>query len=95
MKALPQTIHFLDTLKLRGIAQHLDELIHDAETEKTSYLGFFNTLLSTEIEYRVKRRMERNMTGAHLPVIKRMEQFEFGRVHGIGKSQVSNFLDCR
>jgi len=95
MKSLQQTIHFLDTLKLKGITQKLDELLTDAEIQKTSYLGFFNSLLSTEIDYRVKRRMERNLTGAHLPVIKRMEQFEFGKVEGIGKSQISNFTDCR
>jgi len=93
MKAYQQTLSFLDTLKLRGVAHRLDEIIHDAEMDKTSYLTFLNTLLSTEIEYRIKRRVERNMTG--LPVVKRMEQFDFGRVKGIGKSQVANLLDCR
>ena len=93
MKAYQQTLSFLDTLKLRGAAHRLDEIIHDAEMDKTSYLTFLNTLLSTEIEYRIKRRVERNMTG--LPVVKRMEQFDFGRVKGIGKSQVANLLDCR
>ena len=73
----------------------LDEIIHDAEMDKTSYLTFLNTLLSAEIKYRIKRRVERNMTAAHLPVVKRMDQFDFGRVKGIGKSQVANLLDCR
>lgn len=95
MKAYQQTLSFLDTLKLRGVAHRLDEIIHDAEMDKTSYLTFLNTLLSTEIEYRIKRRVERNMTAARLPVVKRMEQFDFGRVKGIGKSQVANLLDCR
>jgi DNA replication protein DnaC len=95
MKALGQTIHFLDNLKLKGIALRLDELLTDAEIQKSSYLGFFNTLLSAEIDYRIKRRMERNLTGAHLPVIKKIEDFEFGKVQGIGKSQASNLLDCR
>lgn len=95
MKAYQQTLSFLDTLKLRGVAHHLDEIIHDAEMDKTSYLTFLNTLLSTEIEYRIKRRVERNMTAARLPVVKRMEQFDFGRVKGIGKSQIANLLDCR
>jgi len=95
MKAYQQTLSFLDTLKLRGVAHRLDEAIHDAEMEKTSYLTFLNSLLSVEIEYRIKRRVERNMTGAHLPAVKRMDQFDFGRVKGIGKSQVANLLDCR
>jgi len=58
-------------------------------------LTFLNTLLSAEIEYRIKRRVEKNMTGAHLLVAKRMDRFDFGRVKGIGKSQVANLLDCR
>ena len=70
MKALGQTIHFLDSLKLKGITLKL-------------------------VDYRIKRRMERNLTGAHLPVIKKMEDFDFGKVQGIGKSQASNLLDCR
>jgi len=94
MKAYQQTLSFLDTLKLRGVAHCLDEIIHDAEMDKTSYLTFLNTFLSAEIEYRIKRRVERNMTAAHLPVVKTMDQFDFGRVKGIGKSQVANLLDC-
>jgi len=95
MKAYQHTLNFLDTLKLRGVVHRLDEIIHDAEMDKTSYLTFLNTLLSTEIEYRIKRRVERNMTAARLPVVKRMDQFDFSRVKEIGKSQVANLLDCR
>lgn len=63
--------------------------------KKAPILVFFNTLLSAEVDYRIKRRMERNLAGAHLPVIKKMEDFDFGKVQGIGKSQASNLLDCR
>ena len=84
MKTYQQILSFLDTLKLRGVVHRLDEIIHDAEMGKISYLTFLNTLLSTEIEYRIQHRVERNMTGAHLPVVKRMDQFDFGRVKGIG-----------
>jgi DNA replication protein DnaC len=38
--------------------------------------------------------VERNMTGAHFPIIKRISDFEFGRVKGIGKSEAVNLLDC-
>ena len=36
MKALGQTIHFLDTLKLRGISQKLDEIILTPSTKAES-----------------------------------------------------------
>ena len=95
MKAYEHTLTYLNTLKLKGIANGLDEMIHDAEIRKDSYITLLNSVLTTEISYRVKRRMERNMTAAHFPVIKKIDDFEFGRVKGIGKSEVVNLLDCR
>ncbi|GAH74427.1 unnamed protein product, partial [marine sediment metagenome] len=67
MKAYEQTLSFLSTLNLTGIANSLDEMIHDAEISKTSYITFLNTAFTTEISYRVKRHVERNMVGAHFP----------------------------
>jgi DNA replication protein DnaC len=95
MKAHEQTLGYLKTLGLQGIVQGLDELVNDAESRRSSYLGFLNAIFSTEIDFRVRRRVERNMTGAHFPVLKRLEDFNFGRVKGIGKSEAVNLLDCR
>jgi len=94
MKAYEETLSFLSTLNLKGIANSLDEMVHDAEISKTSYITFLNTLFTTEISYRVKRRVQRNMVAAHFPMIKRISDFEFGRVKGIGKSEAVNLLDC-
>lgn len=94
MKAYEHTLSYLNTLSLKGAAASLDEMIHDAEIRKASYITFLNTVFTTEISYRVKRRVERNMVGAHFPVIKKISNFEFGRVKGIGKSEAVNLLDC-
>jgi len=94
MKAYEETLSFLSTLNLKGIASSIDEMVHDAEIRKVSYITFLNTLFTTEISYRIKRRVERNMVAAHFPIIKRMSSFEFGRVKGIGKSEAVNLLDC-
>jgi len=95
MKAHQQTLSFLKTLSLQGILLGLDEMINEAESRKISYLTFLNDALSAEINYRIKRRVERNMAGAHFPVLKGLENFDFGRVKGIGKSEAVNLLDCR
>lgn len=95
MKAYEQTLAFLKTLSLRGVVNSLDEVISDAEVRKDSYITFLNIVLNTEIAYRIKRRVERNMVGAHFPVIKKIDTFDFGRVKGIGKSEAVNLLDCR
>jgi len=95
MKAYEQTLSLLKTLNLRGVANSLDEVINDAEIRKHSYITFLNTVFTSEISFRVKRRVERNMVGAHFPVIKRIDHFDFGRVKGMGKSEAVNLLDCR
>lgn len=95
MKAYQQTLAYLKMLGLQGILRDLDEIINDAESKKVSYLGFLNGLFAAEIDFRIKRRVERNMTGAHFPVLKGLENFDFGRVKGIGKSEAANLLDCR
>jgi DNA replication protein DnaC len=95
MKAHQQTLAYLKTLSLHGVLQGLDEMINDAEARRVSYLTFLNVILSAEIDFRIKRRVERNMAGAHFPVLKGLENFDFGRVKGIGKSEAVNLLDCR
>ncbi len=95
MKAQEQALGYLRTLGLQGIVQGLDELVNDAESRRSSYLAFLNAIFSAEVDFRVKRRVERNMTGAHFPVAKRLEDFDFGRVKGIGRSEAVNLLDCR
>jgi DNA replication protein DnaC len=94
MKAYEQTLSLLKTLNLRGVSLSLDEMINDAEISKHSYITLLNTVFTSEISYRVKRRVERNMVGAHFPVIKSADRFNFGRVKGIGKSEIVNLLDC-
>jgi len=93
MKTYEHTVNLLGGLKLRGIVSRLDEEINDAESKKTSYLTFLQSLLQAEIADRTQRRLRRNMTAAHFPVQKTLEGFEFGRVKGITKSDVSQLLD--
>ena len=95
MKAYEQTLTFLNTLSLKGLVNSLDEMVNDAEIIKNFYITFLNNLFTTEISYRVMRRKERHMTAAHFPVIMKIDDFDFGRVKGIGKSEAINLLDCR
>ena len=95
MRVHQQTLSYLKTLNLKGILHGFDEMINDAESKKASYLSFLNSLFAAEIDFRIKRRVERNMIAAHFPSAKKLEEFDFGRVKGIGKSEAANLLDCR
>jgi len=93
MKAYQNVINLLIALKLRGIQAKLNELITEAETQKQSFLSFLHQLLLTELANRAERRYRRNIAAAHFPVIKKLEDFEFGRVKGITKTEVSQLQD--
>ena len=93
IKAYEQVISKLTTLKLPGIIHKMDEAINDAERRQQSYIAFLNILLESELDYRVEKRYQRNMTGAHFPVLKNIDTFEFGKVKGIGKMDISQLLE--
>ena len=95
MKSYEITINYLNILNLRGILGSLDTTINDSEIQKHSYVTFLNSLLKAEIENRRQRKLKRNMTAAHFPVKKSIDDFEFGRVKGIGKTDIANLSDYR
>jgi DNA replication protein DnaC len=95
MEAYKTLINYLITLKLKGIQKKIDEIINDYERQNISVLGLLNNLFYAEINHRTSRRLERNMSAAHFPVLKRIDDFNFSRIKGIGKSDCLNLLDCR
>lgn len=94
MKSYETLLKTLSGLKLRGIHEKLDEVVHDAEKEKSSYLCLLNRLFEAEMSYRNSKKLRRNLTGAHFPIEKRLSGFDFSRVSGISKSEVVNLSDC-
>ena len=68
-------------------------MISEAETQKQSYLGFLKQILAKELADRAERKYRRNITAAHFPVRKSMDEFNFGRVKGITKTRISQLLD--
>jgi len=92
---MKKIIPLLETLKLKGCRKNLDEIVNEAEQSQISYITFLYNMLDAEIKDRAERRLKRNMTGAHFPVIKRLEEFKYGRIKGITKSQISSLLDFR
>jgi len=95
LKVREQIITALTTLGLKGMIKRIDEEIGEAERAKESYLSFLQRLLSLELNYRVEKRFQRNMAGAHFPVCKDVEAFNFEKVNGISKMDVSQLLDFR
>jgi len=93
MRKYQQIVSLLESLKLKGMIPNLDNEITEAEEKKISYLSFLDLLLKSEIDYRTERKLKRNLAGAHFPVEKDLDNFQFLRVKGITKSDLSSLLD--
>jgi DNA replication protein DnaC len=93
MRRYQQIVSLLESLKLKGMIPNLDNEITEAEEKKISYLSFLDLLLKSEIDYRTERKLKRNLAGAHFPVEKDLDNFQFLRVKGITKSDLSALLD--
>lgn len=86
-------VKLLSQFKLNGMAESVGAITAEASKEKLSHLGFLNRLLDYEIEFRKERRLKRNMTGAHLPVIKELKDFDFSCISGITEEDSIGLLD--
>ncbi len=95
MSSFTDTKALLESLKLNGAAKKLDGLLEAAQNDQLSFSAFLHRTLEAELIDRGERRLKRNLTAAHLPVEKRVEDFEFDRVTGIAKTDITNLLDFR
>lgn len=95
MSSFADTRALLESLKLKGAAKKLDGLLEAAQSEERSFSAFLHRALEAELTDRGERRLKRNLTAAHLPVEKRVEDFDFDRVTGIAKTDITNLLDFR
>lgn len=93
MKSYEQVQSQLSALKMKGIAKYLDQELNEAESGKISYIGFLNNLLNKELSYRIEKRYQINMTGAHFPISKNMDDFEFGKVKGLSQMDVAQIME--
>jgi DNA replication protein DnaC len=94
-KTKTQTIkQYAALLRLGGIQEQLDELVHKASEEKISYLDFSLNLLETEITLRSARDLERRTKAAKLPLNHDLDQYDYSFQSGIGKQQLMQLREC-
>ena len=94
-KTKTQTIkQYAALLRLGGIQEQLDELVHKASEEKISYLDFSLNLLETEVTQRSVRDLERRTKAAKLPLNHDLDQYDYSFQSGIGKQQLMQLREC-
>ena len=80
-------------LRLRGISENYEELNRLAIKESLSYEEYLLELLEQECDYRRDKRISRLLKESRLPLEKRMENFDSGRVGIKVNQQVKALLE--
>lgn len=80
-------------LCLAGIADHLEQLLSQAEANESSYLHFAESLVLHEQNQRNGKRIEQNRKRAGFPLHKSLEEFDYRFQTTISKREINSLLD--
>jgi DNA replication protein DnaC len=81
------------SLCLSGIADHLEQLLSQAEANESSYLHFAESLVLYEQQQRNGKRIEQNRRRAGFPLHKHLEEFDYRFQTTISKREGNSLLD--
>ena len=97
MKASTKTqviMEYAAQLKLSGIHASLEEIISDANQQKSSYVDFAMNLLKLEVDNRSKRDLERRQKTAWLPLNHDLEEYDHSFTNGMSRQQINQLREC-
>jgi DNA replication protein DnaC len=85
---------YASQLKLSGIHDTLEEIITDANQQKSSYADFALNLLKLEVDHRSKRDLERRQKTAWLPLNHDLEGYDYDFTNGVSRQQINQLREC-
>ena len=86
-------IDYCRRFRLSGIANGLDPVITEAETEQMSYLDYTVMFLETEADHREVRDLERRSKAARLPMSHNLDNYDFTIDNGLSKMQLNQLRE--
>ncbi len=95
MSRLMQLSQQFKSLRFNAMAEHLEELVKQAEDNEISYLQFASLLVEKELGSRENRRIQLNRKKAGFPSLKRLDEFDFRFQTTVTKKQMQSLLDFR
>ena len=81
------------TLRLKTMADILEETLKKTQTDNLSPVDTLTLLASQEIAARQQRLVKTRISQAHFPVIKTLDAFDFSFPKSINKSLILNLFD--
>jgi DNA replication protein DnaC len=82
----------LTTLKLSYFLEHLDTLTQQAAAEQWSHLDYLTRLIEGEVHRREDRCVQRRIGLARFPVLKTIDQFDWGWPKKINRPQIQHLF---
>jgi len=93
MMKIEKLKELLLTLRLKAMAEVLEEALNKAQTDNLSPLDILTLLASQELAARQERLVKTRITQAQFPVIKTLDAFDFSFPKSINKSLLLNLFD--
>jgi DNA replication protein DnaC len=93
MSSIEQVAQIYRSLRLSGIAEHLEPLLTQAEANESSYLHFAQSLVEYEQNQRNNKRIEQNRRRSGFPLHKSLEEFDYRFQTTITKREINSLCD--
>ena len=81
------------TLSLHNTKDKLEDLIHQAEQQQLSYVGFIELIFAEEIKYRNNKAMNRRIKDAGFPYLKYLNDFDLNFCTSINPMQLQQLSE--
>jgi len=80
-------------LRLSVIANQLEEIVMDAQSNKVSYLDFAQSLFKQEVDHRMQKDRERRTKHAGLPLFHDLDRYNYSFENGMSKQQLAQLRE--
>jgi DNA replication protein DnaC len=80
-------------LRLSVIANQLEEIVMDAQSNKVSYLDFAQSLFKQEVDHRMQKDRERRTKHAGLPLLHDLDRYNYSFENGMSKQQLAQLRE--
>lgn len=85
----------LRAFRLAGMAQSLEDRLAYAQTNKLNYHDFLSLLCEDEKSIRKENNYRRRLKAARLPLVKRLEDFDFTFQPSLDEKLIQDLATCR
>jgi DNA replication protein DnaC len=93
MEQIKQIKNYADILRLSQLRNKAEQIIHQAQIDKPTYMELVYSILKAEVLQRQKNDYDRRLKMAHLPTLHDLDHFDFNHANGVTKPQLKQLRE--